>query len=87
VSFIPLLVRLAIELDQFTVAQRGGLSIDYNEGNYSGESLLDLLVKSSTGFGSMEHHELIDEEYLSVLKQLFGMGLVKKEYICEIIFH
>ena len=51
-------------------AQGGGLIIDYHEGNYNGETVLDSLVRrSKKGLRSKEHHELIDGEYLSVLKE------------------
>jgi hypothetical protein len=80
VSFIPPLVRLAIELGCFAVEERGGLLCgDYN-GNYALRPLLTGAKHISLG---EEYHQLVDGKCLQALIQLRRQGHLKKEEIQE----
>jgi hypothetical protein len=74
-SFIPLLVRLAIELGLFEEQDRGGLLCE----DSAGSNILQNLVNRNDG--NQERHELVDTKYLQVLIQLRKIGLFKKEDI------
>jgi hypothetical protein len=79
VLFIPLLVRLAIELGVFGEQFRGGLlcrdeSLDEN-------FLQNSMRSDLTELHNREHYETIDNKYLQVLIQLRKMGVFKKEDI------
>jgi hypothetical protein len=74
-SFIPLLVRLAIELGLFEEQDRGGLLCEDCVGNIT---LQNLVIRND---GNNERHELVETKYLQVLIQLRKMGLFKKEDI------
>jgi hypothetical protein len=79
VSFIPLLVRLAIEFGLFDEQYRGGLlRLDVYDRN---NSLQNLLISDRTEFHNREHHESVDDKYLEVLVELRKMGVFKKEDI------
>jgi hypothetical protein len=82
VSFIPLLVRLAIEFGSFDEELRGGLLI---EGvRYNRDNALLLLTSSDRDFQNYneaknrEHHELVDDKCLLVMKQLRKMVYLLK---------
>ena len=78
VPFIPLLVRIAIELGLYEEQNRGGLLIEDEDG----ANVLQNLMRSDTiERNNQEHHALVDEKYLQVLIQLRKMGLLKKEDI------
>ncbi|OEU23212.1 hypothetical protein FRACYDRAFT_233381 [Fragilariopsis cylindrus CCMP1102] len=81
VSFIPLVAKLAIELDLFDEQQRGGLLIE-GEGQHEGQHVLhSLMCTDSVKRRSQERYEYIDDKYLRVLIQLRKLGLLKKEDI------
>ncbi|OEU11202.1 hypothetical protein FRACYDRAFT_270936, partial [Fragilariopsis cylindrus CCMP1102] len=83
ISFIPLLVRLAKELDVFDIMlgeQCGaGLLIQDNGGN----NVLQHLMLSDPWNEpyNIEHHETVDSKCSQVLVQLRRMGVFKKEDI------
>jgi hypothetical protein len=75
VSFIPLLLRLAIELGLYEEDERGGLLC---------EDVLHHLMASDSPkleLHNQEHHESVDTKYLQVLIQLRKLGVLKKEDI------
>ncbi|OEU12758.1 hypothetical protein FRACYDRAFT_244031 [Fragilariopsis cylindrus CCMP1102] len=75
VSFIPLLLRLAIEFGLFEEDERGGLLC---------EDVLHHLMDSDNTeleLHNQEHHESVDTKYLQVLIQLRRLGVLKKEDI------
>jgi hypothetical protein len=77
-SFIPLVVRLAIELGLFEEQDRGGLLCENNDEN----NILQYLISSdSPKHDNQERHELVDTKNLQVLIQLRKMGYLKKEDI------
>ena len=78
VSFIPLLVRLAIELDLFDENNRGGL---YYLDNDNENVLRYLMGSDETEINNRDHGEAVDDKYLQVLIQLRNMDLLKKEAI------
>jgi hypothetical protein len=80
VSFIPLLVRLAIEFGLLFDGEeeRGGLLCQDDIGN---NVLQNLMLIDSTKRNNPEHHDPIDDIYLQVLVQLRKMGFLKKEDI------
>jgi len=75
VSFLPVLVQLAIKFNQFAEEERGGLLVR----NTYGDNALQLLLYN---FGS-DHNELTDIRLLAVLLQLRQMSLFKKQDIFE----
>jgi hypothetical protein len=76
VSFIPLLVMLAIEFGLFEEEERGGLLCEI------GNNVLRSLISSyRTEIHKQERHEAIEDKYLHVLIQLRRIGLFKKEDI------
>jgi hypothetical protein len=83
VSFLPLLVKLAIEFGTFDEELRGGLLTD----DEAGDKVLVLLTVSDRDFENKneaenrEYNELIDDKLLLVMKQLRKMGVLKKEDI------
>jgi hypothetical protein len=77
VSFIPLVVRLAIEFSLFEDELRGGLLIK----DESGYNVLEHLSFTDMVGNDMERYELIDDAYLNVMIQLRHMGLFKKDDI------
>jgi hypothetical protein len=85
VSFIPVLARIAIELDCFNDKWRGGLLIQDGENkgimNNGGENVLQLLTRSDYERENREHHELVGHKYLLVMERLRKMGLLRKEDI------
>jgi hypothetical protein len=88
VSFIPLVVRLAIELGLFEEHERGGLYEDY----MYFAIFEDLLHTDSIEHNNREHHEPVDDKYLQVLIQLRKMDLFKKEdiqsfHLLEMLFY
>ena len=83
VSFIPLLIRLAIELEVFGIwfgeELGGGLFVQDDGDN---NVLQNLMVSDSWNeLHNREHHETIDSKYLQVLVQLRRMGVFKIEDI------
>ena len=72
VSFIPTLVRLAIEFSCFAVEERGGLFCDV---------LRLLLIAVKHPRLGEEHHQLFDDKYFQVWIQLRQQGHLKKEDI------
>jgi hypothetical protein len=78
VSFIPLLVRLAIELDLFDENDRGGL---YYLDNDNENVLRYLMGSDETKIINRDHGEAVDDKYLQFLIQLRDMDLLKKEAI------
>lgn len=79
VSFIPLLARLGIELGQFEINERGGLLAEVEEG----DNVLHFLVSTSDDSHDAEHHQLVDDRFLGVLRRLRETNLLKKEDIQE----
>ena len=78
VSFVPLVVRLAIEFDLFEEHERGGLLI----GDKYHVNMLKLLSSRKNMLASdRENHGLIDDAHLNVMVQLRQMGHFKKEDI------
>ena len=78
VSFIPLLVRLAIEL--CVVGKQFGGGLLFSE--FGRNNVLQNLISSDwTELQNREHRETVDSKCSQVLIQLRKMGLVKKEYI------
>jgi hypothetical protein len=78
VPFIPLLVRIAIELGLYEEQNRGGLLIEDEDGV---NVLQNLMLSDKIVRNNQEHHACVDEKYLQVLIQLRKMGLLKKEDI------
>ena len=78
-SFIPLLARLGIELGQFEINERGGLLAEVEEG----DNVLHFLVSTSDDSHDAEHHQLVDDRFLGVLRRLRETNLLKKEDIQE----
>jgi hypothetical protein len=75
VSFIPLLARLAIELDLFEVDERGGLLCPTEGDNV----LHDLMLSDQTIINSRdEQYKATDDKYLQVLIQMRKMGYLWK---------
>ena len=77
VSFVILLARLAIELNQFTEEERGGLLIEDNFGDCT---LQNLVFSSSSRYGD-DYRQLIDNVCLTQLIRLRRIGSLKKEDI------
>ncbi|OEU07425.1 hypothetical protein FRACYDRAFT_251230 [Fragilariopsis cylindrus CCMP1102] len=79
VSFVPLVVRLAIEFDLFEEQERGGLLI----GDKYHVNMLQLLSSANTMAVARdrENHELIDDAHLNVMVQLRQVGHFQKEDI------
>ena len=88
VSFIPLLAELGIEYGLFTEEQRGGLI----DGPGRGRNVLYQLVKNNERTtkkkdddddddNEEDEHQLVDESFLVVMKQLRKMNLFRKEDI------
>jgi hypothetical protein len=73
-SFIPLVVRLSIELGLFEEQERGGLLSEL--GGYN--PLESLVLNDQTKHYNREHHEPIDDKCLQVLIQLRKMDLFQK---------
>ena len=72
VTFVPLFVRLAIELNSFEEATRGGLLQKYH-----GKNMLQRLLYSSDAnspYNTIQHHQAVDNVFLSVLERLRGSG-------------
>ena len=78
VSFIPTLVRLAIEFSCFAVEERGGLFCDDSDGNNVLRLLLIAVTHPRLG---EEHHQLFDDKSFQVWIQLRQQGHLKKEDI------
>ncbi|OEU06155.1 hypothetical protein FRACYDRAFT_256197 [Fragilariopsis cylindrus CCMP1102] len=76
VSFVPLVVRLAIEFDLFEEHERGGLLIGDEYGN-----MLQLISSTTPMVASREINELVDDAHLNVMVQLRQMGHFRKEDI------
>jgi hypothetical protein len=83
VSFIPLLVRLAIEFGLFEKERIGGLLSDDDDdlGGFNIFKHLTLTDSEVISYDSEQHHELVDDKCLFVMKQLRQMGYLKKEDI------
>ena len=77
VSFVPLVVRLAIEFDLFEEHERGGLLI----GDECDDNMLQLISSTTPMVASREINELVDDAHLNVMVQLRQMGHFKKEDI------
>ena len=80
VSFIPVLARLATEFGLFLEEDRGGL-LSYDNRSYG--NVLRILMRSDPHIitNDRKHHELVDDKYLLVMKQLRQVGLLKKDDI------
>jgi hypothetical protein len=78
ISFVPLVVKLSIEFGWLDEDVRGGLLIR----NGRGDNILQLLAHNGET-ENQEHHKLIDNKYLLVMKQLRQMNYLKKEDIQE----
>jgi hypothetical protein len=77
VSFLPIVLRVAVELGVKEPHERGGLlSHTYND-----ISIMDRLMMSGTEYSKTEYLESIDEQFLQVLKQLRVLHLLRKEDI------
>jgi hypothetical protein len=76
VPFIPIVVRLVIELGVFEEEERGGLLCEEGDG----ENDLQGLIRSglTEEHHNGEHHEPVDEVYIRFLIQLRNMGYLKK---------
>jgi hypothetical protein len=84
VSFIPLLVRLSIEFGTFHEELRGGLLLEDEDGDNIVHCLTLCCNDDFQNYNeaeNCEHHELVDDKYLAVMKKLIQMGLLKKEDI------
>jgi hypothetical protein len=79
VSFIPLILRLAIEFGAFANEMRGGLLCEDN----GGKNVLQYLMSISHPDYGANHNQLVDETFLQVLIQLRQMGCFKIEDICN----
>jgi hypothetical protein len=78
VPFIPILVRIAIELGVYEEQNQGGLLIEDEDGV---NVLQNLMLSDKIERNTQEHHARVDGKYLQVLIQLRKMGLLKKEDI------
>jgi hypothetical protein len=78
VSFVPLVARIAIELGLFEKQERGGLLCSQDDNNNALQNLVRIEMIERN---NREHHELVDDKYLQVLKKLRKMGILKKEDI------
>jgi hypothetical protein len=76
VSYIPLVARLSIEFGLFEEEERGGILLEHR-----GAMVLSELTGTEMAVGNQEHHELVENKYLLVMKKLRQMGLLKKEDI------
>jgi len=79
-SFVPLFAKLAIELNQFTEEERGGL--------ICGElNVLRNLAENFRHENDKDYHQLVDETFLVVIKRLRESGLFKKDDMkkCDMI--
>jgi hypothetical protein len=76
VSFIPLLARLGIELNQFQKEERGGLC--YRRWNVF-RSLVNTDCRKWYDTNDEYQQRLIDENYVAVLKSLGEMGLLQRQ--------
>jgi hypothetical protein len=82
VSFVPIVARLAIELDR---RPRGGLLTKGITRNHArGKALQSLMMSSHliNHDNNTEHHRLVDNEFLTVMIRLRKMGLLKKKDVC-----
>jgi len=80
VSFIPLLAKLGIELNQFQKEERGGLL--YREWNVL-RSLMNNDCREWYDEDDEDQQCLVDEKYVAVVKSLGQMGIFQKEDIME----
>ena len=78
VSFVPLVVRLAIEFDLFEEHERGGLLL---EDRYVDNMLKFLSSTNNMVVSDQDNHEPIDDAHLNVMVQLRQMGHFQKEDI------
>jgi hypothetical protein len=84
VSFIPVLVKLAIEFGVFGEEDRGGLLLLPG----TGRIVLGHLMYTDMVYCDRVHHELVDDTYLLVMKKLRQMDYLKQEDIKRYgIFH
>ena len=81
-SFIPVVARLAIEFGCFEEEDRGGL-LCYGNRSSDDENVLRILMHSDRNIitNDRKHHQLVDDKYLLVMKQLRQVGLLKKDDI------
>jgi hypothetical protein len=76
---------LGVSFAEEEETQRGGfLTVD----SLSSRNVLDLLMMSShfknhDNFYSTEHHQLVDNSFLTEIIRLREMGLLKKEDVCD----
>ncbi|OEU10314.1 hypothetical protein FRACYDRAFT_247271 [Fragilariopsis cylindrus CCMP1102] len=82
VSFIPVVARLAIEFGCLEEEDRGGL-LCYGNRSSDDENVLRTLMHSDRNIitNDRKHHQLVDDKYLLVMKQLRQVGLLKKDDI------
>lgn len=79
VTFVPLFVRLAIELNSFGEATRGGLLT-----KCYGKNILQRLLYSSDAnspYNTIQHHQTVDNVFLSVLERLRRSGYFQRDDI------
>jgi hypothetical protein len=86
IPFTSVLARLAIEFGLFEEQYRGGLicqGVYQSDANRTVLQCLMYAIGTITGLGShsQEHHELVDNVYLDVMKELKEKGLMVKEDI------
>jgi hypothetical protein len=79
VSFIPLLVKLAIEFGCFDKELRGGLLV--NEDIDGNNVIQRLMFDSTPEIFDSEHNVLVDDRYIRVIIQLRELGLFTREDI------
>jgi hypothetical protein len=77
VSFLPVILSVAVELGVKNSLERGGLLSHTNDGI----TILDSLMMSGTESRNQKCQESIDEQFLQVLKQLRVLHLLRKEDI------
>jgi hypothetical protein len=78
VSFLPVVLRVAVELGVKKCANQGGLRSHTHDGV---TIMMDSLIMSETKSSNHECHESIDEQLLQVLKELRVLHLLRKEDI------
>jgi hypothetical protein len=77
VSFLPVVLWVAVEFGVKKSADRGGLLSH----THDGVTIMDSLMMSGTESSNHEYHESFDEQLLQVLKELRVLHLLIKEDI------
>ena len=83
-SFVPLLARLATELQLFDQADRGGLLTKSTGGRHNILQYIAAYTSATDhSVNEKEYNQMVDETCLTVLNRLREMNLLKKEDIQE----